>query len=396
MGDYRIDGRVVKGSRVLALACVLTLLHYIGAFMRVPILPLYASAHGTTTTGVGLIMGAHMVVAALSAIPFGLASDRLGRRALLLGGTALSAGTTLLLPLVETPAALMAIYGAAGLGVSAFTPAMMSLVGDVSSPGTVGRGYAWYSTALYAGFGLGPIFGGYVAELWGHRVALVAAGTTIAVRLAIGFWIPRTAAPRGGGQAPRAAFAEIRRNRRVWAGWIATVAGLGPWGAVMTFFPLLAHDRGIPPSEIGLVFGVQSLVSTVTRLPVGWLLDRTGARGPYMVGGLLAAALGTSLIPFLSTGGEYVALGAVQGVVLAMAFVAIGASLSEASTPATRGLAMGGYSTAIFVSIGLASLALGPVIVRCGYAAGFILAGVAGAVGALVSAALWAAPTRAR
>ena len=115
-----------------------------------------------------------------------------------------------------------------------------------------------------------------------------------------------------------------------------------------------------------------------------------------MVGGLLAAALGTSLIPFLSTGGEYVALGAAQGVVLAMAFVAIGVSLSEASTPATRGLAMGGYSTAIFVSIGLASLGLGPVIATWGYAAGFILAGVAGAVGALISATLWAAPTRAR
>ncbi|HET8575577.1 MAG TPA: MFS transporter, partial [Methylomirabilota bacterium] len=77
-----------REDKTLGLACLLTLLHYTGAYMRVPVLPLYANAHGATPTDVGLIMGASMVVAALSAIPFGTASDRWGRRGLLLGGTA--------------------------------------------------------------------------------------------------------------------------------------------------------------------------------------------------------------------------------------------------------------------------------------------------------------------
>ena len=88
-------------DKVLGLACLLTLLHYTGAYMRVPVLPLYATAHGATPTDVGLIVGASMVVAAVTAIPFGVASDRLGRRTLLLGGTAISALTSLLLPLVS-------------------------------------------------------------------------------------------------------------------------------------------------------------------------------------------------------------------------------------------------------------------------------------------------------
>lgn len=151
---------------VLGLGCLLTLLHYTGAYIRVPVLPLYASAQGAGPTEVGLIVGAHMTVAALSAIPFGFASDRWGRRTLLLGGMALSALTSLLLPLATTTLALMAIYGAAGLGVAAFTPSVMSLVGDVAAPGVVARAYAWYTTALYAGFGLGPILGGYIAQRW--------------------------------------------------------------------------------------------------------------------------------------------------------------------------------------------------------------------------------------
>lgn len=75
-----------RPSRVLAFACLVTLLHYLGVYMRVPILPLYATAVGASVADVGVIVGAHMTVAALSAIPLGRASDRWGRRALLLGG----------------------------------------------------------------------------------------------------------------------------------------------------------------------------------------------------------------------------------------------------------------------------------------------------------------------
>ncbi len=377
--------------KVLGLASLLTLLHYTGAYMRIPVLPLYAAAHGATPTDVGLIVGTSMLVAAVTAIPFGVASDRWGRRALLLGGTAVSALTSLLIPLVSQPLPLMVIYVAAGLGLSAFTPSMMSLVGDVASPGTVARAYAWYTTALYAGFGAGPILGGYVAQLSGHRPAFVVAGIVITVALATGFTLPRTDG-KSRGRAPAASFAEVQRNRRVWAGWIATVSGLATWGSMLTFFPLLARDRGLPPLQIGLVLGVQSFVNTAARVPAGWILDRTGGRRPYVLGGLLTAALGTALLPRLRTPTEFVLLGAALGVALAFAFVAIGTALSEATTPATRGLAMGGYSTAIYVGVGLTSMGLGPIMATWGYTAGFTLAGLLGGAGTVLAVLLWGRP----
>src|SRR3972149_2071249 len=165
-----------QGDKVLGLACLLTLLHYTGAYMRVPVLPLYATAHGATPTQVGLVMGAHMVVAAISAIPFGLASDRWGRRTLLLGGMALSALTSLLLPLVSLPPGLMVIYGAAGLGVAAFTPSVMSLVGDVAAPGAMARAYGWGPLGGFAGVGVGASPGG------GARLRLVHDGALRGIR----------------------------------------------------------------------------------------------------------------------------------------------------------------------------------------------------------------------
>jgi hypothetical protein len=43
---------------LLAAVCLLTFLHYAGAQMRGPILPLFAAAHGATATGVGFIVAA--------------------------------------------------------------------------------------------------------------------------------------------------------------------------------------------------------------------------------------------------------------------------------------------------------------------------------------------------
>src|SRR5687768_3649703 len=54
---------VVLGMSPLAVVCVLTFLHYVGAQMRGPVLPLYAAAQGATATGVGTIVAAHMLAA---------------------------------------------------------------------------------------------------------------------------------------------------------------------------------------------------------------------------------------------------------------------------------------------------------------------------------------------
>src|ERR1041384_7434011 len=72
----------------LALVCALTFLHYTAAQMRGPVLALYAAAHGATPAGVGLILGAHVAVAAAGSIPLGPAPRPVGRRLLPPAGNA--------------------------------------------------------------------------------------------------------------------------------------------------------------------------------------------------------------------------------------------------------------------------------------------------------------------
>jgi predicted MFS family arabinose efflux permease len=50
---------------------------------------------------------------------------------------------------------------------------------------------------------------------------------------------------------------------------------------------------------------------------------------------------------------------------------------------------MGGYSTALYLGLAIGSFALGPVITRYGFEAGFSIGATAGAAGALMATALW-------
>lgn len=379
---------------ILLVVCALTFLHYVGAQMRAaPVLPLYAVAHGATATAVGIIFGAHMAAAAGGSIPLGRASDVWGRRRLLMGGVALGVVTSLLLPLAGGVVALTVIYGLAGFGAAAFTPSALSLVGDAAVPGRAGSAFAWYSTAHYGAIAVGPFIGGLVAERWGYRAVFIASAAVMSLALIGGLALPARA-PVDRKPASAATFGAIKRNPRVWAGWIVSVSGFLIQGVVFTFFPLLAHERGLTPSSIGTIFLVLGLANTVARFPAGWMVDRTKRDSPYAIGGVVAASVVTVVLPHVETQAMLLALAAIFGALSGAAFVAVGVALAGATTPATRGVVMGGYSTALYLGLAVGSFALGPVITRYGHVVGFAVGGAAGVVGAVVAALLWAGSAR--
>ncbi len=382
-------------SASLLLVCLLTFVHYVAAQMRGPILPLHAVAHGATATAVGVIVGGHMLMAAVGSIPFGRAADVWGRRWCVLGGIVMGAGTSAMLPFAESAWALTSIYGLAGFGIAAFSPSALSLVGDAAAPARRGQAFAWYATAHYGAIGIGPFVGGLLAEAWGSRLAFLGSAAGFVLAFGVGLALPRrspaSAAPDAHADVT---WATVTRNTGVWAGWTLAASGLLVQGVVFTFLPLLAHERGRTPAHIGLVFLVLGIANTVARIPAGWVIDRSGRGGLYAFGGVALAATATVLIPHLHDFAALLVLVAVFGAVSGVAFVAISVELTGAAPAAARGLVMGGYSTALYLGLALGSLALGPVITRSGHATGFAIGGALGGLGILLAALLRFRPRR--
>ncbi len=378
----------------VGLACLVVFLQYVGAYMRMPLLPLYARAGGAGTGQVGLLMGSFMVVAAASSIPGGVLADRYGRRRLMMVGVAISTLNSFLLPLGNGVPFLMGVLAVAGWAMAAFSPAVMAYIGEAADPAHAGRAYGWYTTALYGGLSLGPAAGGLAADLVGFRGAFLASGGMLLVCLALAVWgLPEHSRPAqlaAGGPASLSAGAggqvvrllRVARDPVVLACWGAMFCFTFAWGVLLAFLPLYAQDLGFPGAAIGGLFALQALCNMGMRAPVGYLSDRLGVRAPFITAGMLAFATAAAAIPALQGGwGLAVAVG-ITGFGQGMGAVAVGAALGEATEPAVRGAAMGGYSMALYAGMAVGSLLVGPVIGGAGFGAGFGLAAAVLVIGA--------------
>jgi MFS family permease len=371
----------------LFLICLLTFVHYAAAHIRGPIVPLYAVAHGATA--VGVIVGAHMLTSAVGSIPFGWAADVWGRRRCLPAGIAAGAGMSALLPCAESMWAMTVVYGLAGVGIAAFSPSALSLVGDTASPARRGQAFAWYATAHYGAIGIGPFVGGLIADRWSYRSAFVGSAIGLAIAFAVGLALPRPSRASAASNARAGAtWASVVGNSAVWTGWTLAMSGLLVQGVVFTFLPLIAQERGRTPAHIGLVFLVLGLANTGVRLPAGWVIDRSGRYGRYAFGGLAIGVVATVLIPHIHDLAVLLVVAAVFGAASGVAFVAISVQLTGAAPAAARGLVMGGYSTALYLGLAVGAFALGPVITRHGYETGFAAGGALGGFGAVVAGLL--------
>lgn len=92
-----------SAGRLLLTTCIIAFVCFLGSYMRIPIVPIFAASLGADTVQVGWINSAFMIMAGLLSIPSGLLSDRIGRRPLLLVGLSLLAGSSFLLAVSQSP-----------------------------------------------------------------------------------------------------------------------------------------------------------------------------------------------------------------------------------------------------------------------------------------------------
>lgn len=354
----------------LFLACALTFGFYTASYMRIPVVPLYAKSLGANTATVGWINSVFFLTAGCLSLPVGLLSDRWGRKRLALAGIFIVSLTCFALVWAGTPAQLMVIYFFFGIGLSAYGPTMMSYVADVSPLTHLGRSYGWYTTSLYVGMSVGPAIGAWIAERFGFQDVFVASGVlTAGLLFVLAVFLPAPqATAKADGKPPLGQLAtEVLHSRPLWGCWLITLGLCFGLGMFVTFIPLHARQSAIPVASIGLIFMVQGISNAVSRIPFGHWSDRTKDRRRLVGLGSLGTA--GAMVGFGAAHElwQFLVWAAVLGAGLALAFTSVGALIAAVSNPRSRGLAMGGYNTAIYMGIMAASAVMGAVITWEGY-----------------------------
>jgi MFS family permease len=377
-------------GRPFVLLWLATLLFYLGFQLLLPVVPLYATQLGAREAQVGLVIGAFPLTAMVLRPLAGDLADRLGRRPLVLLGTAIFMLAPLGYAAVGTVPGLLLLRLFHGTGMGFGPTAATVIVTDVTPPERRGAAMGAYGLASAAALAVGPYVGGELVRTAGFTATFVTAAAIEGLALVLAWALPETRPVAGGpsaGAPARDSGAE-GALARFWRRWFSPAAVLPSvlvlalyvsYGGLAALLPLFAAERRL--GNPGLFFTVFALVSLVVRSPAGRLSDRLGRRR-VIAPALAVAGLSLALLGAATSGAMFLGAAALYGVAFGAGQPALLAMTADRVAPAERGRAMGTLYTAWELGILAGSILLGLAATRLGYAATWWIAGVTAGLGA--------------
>lgn len=271
----------------------------LGLFLILPVFALFAEGlPGATPFLTGLAIGIYGLTQAALQIPFGLASDRFGRKPIILGGLMLFAVGSLVAATADD--IFWIIVGRALQGSGAVAAAVMALAADLTREEQRTKVMASIGMTIGASFMLAMVAGPALNHWVGvSGIFWLTAGLALFGMLLIAKVVPT---PTGScvhrdAEAVPALFSRVLRNLdllRLDFGIFALHLILT---ALFLVVPLALRDAGAPPAEHAWIYLPVMFLSIVTMVPFVILAERKRQMKPVFLGAvglLLVVQLGLS------------------------------------------------------------------------------------------------------
>ncbi len=363
-------------------------LRMMGLFMILPVFSLYAETLGETPPApvlIGLAIGVYGLTQALFQIPFGMLSDRVGRKPVIIGGLLIFALGSVVAASADTIGGI--IFGRALQGAGAIAAAVMALAADLTREEHRTKAMAIIGMSIGLSFALalavGPILNHWISVpgiFW--FTALLALGGIALLH----FGVPRVvhSGLHRDAEAVPAFFGSVLRNKDL----LRLDSGIFLLHMILTasfvVLPFALRDfAGIETAHHGYVYLPVLLFSLVLMVPLVIVAEKH--RKLKMVFLVAITLIGVSELGLLLFHDSLV------GIVLALLAFFIAFNVLEAllpslivkyAPPEKKGTAMGVYSTSQFLGAFTGGVVGGSLYGAYG------LAGVFGACA--LAALLWA------
>jgi MFS family permease len=325
----------------------------LGLFMILPVFALHADRyHGATPALMGLAIGAYGLTQAALQIPFGMLSDRIGRKRVIIAGLAIFAAGSVVAALADTITGV--ILGRALQGAGAIAAAVLALTADLTREEQRTKAMAIIGASIGLTFALAMVLGPVVARLAGvSGVFWLTAALAIGGMGILAWLVPNPAASRFHRDTSPvlAQFGRILGDGQLLRLDLGITVLHFNMTAAFTVLPLLLGERlGIPAGEHGMIYlGVLAgaLVLIAPLVMASHRLDR--ARQVFLgaIAGLTLAQLGLWATPDTLAGA--VLLMVIYFTALMLLEAMLPALVSQRAPPQLKGTAMGAYSTCQFL-----------------------------------------------
>lgn len=328
-------------------------LRMLGLFMILPVFALYAEQlGGVTPTLVGLAIGVYGLTQAIFQIPFGFASDRFGRKPVIIAGLLLFAVGSVVAAMSDSIGGVIA--GRALQGCGAIAAAVMALAADLSREEHRTKVMAMIGMSIGAAFALalilGPILYAWIGVPGIFWLTAVLALTAIGV---VKFIVPRPVHSRLHRDAEPVAsqLYMVVRDAQLLRLDIGIFFLHTILTASFVVLPLVLRDMaGLASIDHWKIYLPALLLSIAAMLPFIILGERHRRIKQVFIGAILVLGLAElGLFAFTdSVSGIFIAV-----VVFFSAFNLLEATLpslvSKMAPPDKKGTAMGVYSSAQFL-----------------------------------------------
>src|SRR5437870_5342417 len=168
-------------ERLLWVLSAATFLIFFQAYMVAQLIPRLSTVFGVSGQAIGLIVPAYMIPYGVSTLFYGLLSDRLGRRRIMLASLLTFIALTALTATAQSASQLILWRLVTGLGASGVVPLALALIGTLFPYTERGRPLGWLFGAMAGGMAFGSTFGALIEPFIGWRgiflvVSLLGAG----------------------------------------------------------------------------------------------------------------------------------------------------------------------------------------------------------------------------
>lgn len=348
----------------------------LGLFLILPVFAVYAGdLEGATTTLAGLAIGIYGLTQAALQIPFGVASDRFGRKPLILFGLVLFAAGSVLAALSDHIVGV--IIGRAIQGAGAIASVVMALNADLTREENRTKAMALVGMSIGMAFFIALLAGPMLTQWIGvSGLFWLTAGFAVAGMLLIRFVVPnpvQSTRHREAQPIPEQLLGMLanRELQRLDFGIFALHAALT---ALFIGVPLTLVELGVPLELHWQLYLPVLVLSVATMVPFVIVAERKRRMKPVFLGAIAAVALGA--VGLSLAHGGIVVIGVWLWVFFS-AFNVLEASLpslvSKVAPPDAKGSAMGIYSSSQFLGAFSGGVAGGWVHQNHGATATFLL-----------------------
>ena len=274
-----------------------------------PLLPQIGVELGIAESRLGTLVSAYAIMVGIFAIVAGPVSDKIGRRRILLLGTAVMTVALLMHFFVVGYYSFLAVRAATGCAGGILTGSAVSYVGDYFPYHRRGWAIGWVMSGMafgqIAGVPIGVVLAGVYGSMQpgeGFKVPFyLYAGAMAATFLLIWFRVPQPDVQRAEG--PLTVASAVRNYRAMLAKSeiaAATAAYFTMFVGVSLFvvylFYWLEQSLGMSSNAIAGLFVVGGIANVLTGPQAGKLSDRIGRKRI-----IIASSVGLSLVMLLTT-----------------------------------------------------------------------------------------------